>query len=463
MNKTILAALLAASCASALASEFYVVVPVKNRTATAGNIAVALNGAALPAGVVGRAYPGVDFASMLQVKGDPNFSAAGVRWAVAGGTLPDGLSLSSSGKLSGTPTTPSESAFQVLATYKTKSGQQAYTILVGAISISLAQIAPPAGVVGMAYQSLDLKPSLTVQGDDTYIGAGVAWSVEGGALPLGLTLEPAAGVISGTPRARGAAALQVKALYKGKSAVQSITIPVSEGIAQNGSSRAWSDGTLATSCSGYRSGKLGYTYAGATGDGVYRIDVDGAGPLAPVDALCDMTTDGGGWTVIQNRHNGAVDFYRTYAEYAAGFGSAATEYWLGNDRIAALTAGGARIRVDMVRTNGQSAYALYSTFKLNPASDKYRLAVSGYSGTAGDSFSTVGMQFSAKDSDNDSYGGNCAVEFHGAWWYSDCHSSNLNGAYLNGPHESFADGIDWYTVTGHYESLKSVSMKVREN
>ena len=73
------------------------------------------------------------------------------------------------------------------------------------------------------------------------------------------------------------------------------------------------------------------------------------------------------------------------------------------------------------------------------------------------------MQFSTKDSDND-IGLNhddCAHIYKGAWWYNDCHSSNLNGLYLNGPHSSYGDGVNWASFRGVNYSLKRTEMKIK--
>ena len=71
------------------------------------------------------------------------------------------------------------------------------------------------------------------------------------------------------------------------------------------------------------------------------------------------------------------------------------------------------------------------------------------------------MQFTTKDNDNDQRNTNCAQESKGAWWYNDCHESNLNGLYLNGTHASPADGVNWHLFRGHKYSLKRTEMKVK--
>ncbi|XP_036983531.2 ficolin-2-like [Artibeus jamaicensis] len=184
----------------------------------------------------------------------------------------------------------------------------------------------------------------------------------------------------------------------------------------------------------------------------------------PLVVLCDMDTDGGGWTVFQRRSEGSVDFYRDWAAYKQGFGSQLGEFWLGNDNIHALTAQGtSELRIDLVDFQGGYQFAKYQSFKLGSEAEKYKLVLGAFvGGSAGDSLTTHNNQaFSTRDQDNDQGSTNCAEQYQGAWWYNNCHLSNLNGRYLGGSHNSFANGVNWQSGKGYNYSYKVSEMKVR--
>ncbi|GFQ88856.1 techylectin-5A [Trichonephila clavata] len=187
----------------------------------------------------------------------------------------------------------------------------------------------------------------------------------------------------------------------------------------------------------------------------------------PIDVFCDMDTDGGGWTVIQRRgtYGRPNDyFFKDWNDYKIGFGDIEKDFWLGNDNIFALTNQRLySIRFDLMAVGGEKRYAIYDTFWIDDENNDYTLHIKDYSGDAGDSMtgSHNNKKFSTKDRDNDSYEGQCAVTYKGAWWYSSCHSSNLNGLYLRGIHERHSKGVHWYSFKDHNESLDTTEMKIR--
>ncbi|KAL3858451.1 hypothetical protein ACJMK2_013042 [Sinanodonta woodiana] len=203
--------------------------------------------------------------------------------------------------------------------------------------------------------------------------------------------------------------------------------------------------------------------------GDYYLMVKPTGATKPFKVLCKIFKNAG-WTVIQRRMDGSVNFYRNWHDYKTGFGNQAGEFWLGNDNIYYLTnQGDMMLRVEMEEWSGRTNHANYDYFRIEDESDKYRLHVHGYHGIAGDSLtphwmSHDGKQFSTMDNDNDDrYYDNCAKSYHGAWWFNTCYESHLNGRYYtNGTHNNYfvRDGIQWNTIHPH-SSLKSVEMMIK--
>ena len=177
-----------------------------------------------------------------------------------------------------------------------------------------------------------------------------------------------------------------------------------------------------------------------------------------------MENDGGGWTVFQRRMDGSVDFYLNWADYVHGFGNISEEHWLGLSklhRLANVSRPGL-LRVDMKDQGGVYGYAKYSSFYIGSSSTDYTLQISGYSGPSnvGDSLAySNGYRFTTKDNDNDGTNNrNCAEYSFGAWWYRNCHYSNLNGHYGS---DVRGKGVNWYHWKGFEYSLPFTEMKVR--
>lgn len=200
--------------------------------------------------------------------------------------------------------------------------------------------------------------------------------------------------------------------------------------------------------------------SGVRTSGVYTINPDGQSTF-PV--FCDMHTDGGGWTVIQRRLDGATNFFRDWDAYKRGFGDLAREFWLGNDKISRFTkAIPTDLLVEVSDWEGTTVIAKYGIFRVASESLKYELTVGSYSGDAGDSLSYHnGSSFTTMDRDNDNkIGENCAIKNVGAWWYNSCHDSNLNGQYMSAG-KTDSKGIVWYYWKKSLEVLKTSQIMLK--
>ncbi|XP_048743672.1 ryncolin-4-like [Ostrea edulis] len=190
-------------------------------------------------------------------------------------------------------------------------------------------------------------------------------------------------------------------------------------------------------------------------DGVYEIYVGGQNR----NVFCDMSTDGGGWTVIQKRMDGSTDFYRKWDAYKIGFGNPCSNYWIGNDAIHTLTTTKDQmLRIELQSFDCDQTYATYATFRVGDESSDYKLTISGYKGDAGDTLSFQnGRKFSTQDRSDVNMIHPCVQIYHGAWWYDidNCTYSNLNGKYGNSNGVKSRKSMKWKNL------LKGTSMMVR--
>ncbi|MEQ2284795.1 hypothetical protein AMECASPLE_025205, partial [Ameca splendens] len=109
-----------------------------------------------------------------------------------------------------------------------------------------------------------------------------------------------------------------------------------------------------------------------------------------------MKTRGGGWTVLQHRSNGSIDFHRSWNDYKTGwpdgaligskgnfmspltdsgflgFGVASGEHWLGNDIIHKLTSlQEYSLHIQLRDREGNEAFSQYDHFYIDDEDNNY--------------------------------------------------------------------------------------------
>ncbi|KAM4884233.1 angiopoietin-related protein 4 [Sylvia borin] len=202
---------------------------------------------------------------------------------------------------------------------------------------------------------------------------------------------------------------------------------------------------------------------GQQSSGIFQVQPAGSQPFK---VYCDMTAEGG-WTVVQRRTDGSVDFDQLWDAYKNGFGDLHGDFWLGLEKIHHLVQEGKyNLLIELEDWEGNSQVVQF-VFSLGGESTAYTLSLLGP--LSGELENAIGefrqLPFSTRDRDHDLKADtNCAKHLSGGWWFSTCGHANLNGKYFRSiprqRHER-KQGIFWKTWKGRYYPLKSTIMKIQ--
>ncbi|WP_345478941.1 Ig domain-containing protein [Amnibacterium soli] len=155
--------------------------------------------AGLPGGTAGEYY-----GTQVAVGGNDDTS-----YSIVSGALPSGLSLGSTGYISGTPTAAASASFTVRATSRFGSTDRAFTIAIGAAAPVASR--PVLGAAPRASVKFGHQLTLAVAAESA---SPLTFKLIGGGLPKGVALNARTGVITGAPTESGTFTVRVRVANK---------------------------------------------------------------------------------------------------------------------------------------------------------------------------------------------------------------------------------------------------------
>ena len=181
---------------------------------------------AIPVSVIARQLPAgavdLSYATSIGATG----GSGAYTFSLAGGSLPEGLSLGSDGAIGGVPVAVGSYTFAVRATDGQTYNTKEFAIEVYGSHLAITTSSPlPAGVVDTPYYQV-----LSAVGGD---GMSYAWSLNGGTLPPGLSLNlltpeitATTAALQGTPTTTGTYSFTLKVVSAGQAVFKDFTMEI---------------------------------------------------------------------------------------------------------------------------------------------------------------------------------------------------------------------------------------------
>ena len=193
-------------------------------------------------------------------------------------------------------------------------------------------------------------------------------------------------------------------------------------------------------------------------DGVYTIDPDGEGGEKPFDVYCDMTTDGGGWTLVWSNLRGGSGKYETNMKWNTAIntrplvkgrlGDALDKFqvYIGLKYWKMI---GDEFRYTWASSGTKIDQAFKANIRLE--GDNYTLKLSNYVQLIGNTTAGIwryhnNQPFSTIDADHDTHGDNCSNSYSKTpFWYNRCWDGSINGGgEYSG--DGYYNGAYWYNT-----------------